>query len=77
VHLVYARSVEPHGCVDAAGEIKKMDPDFRIDEFLKEMEEYMIPVVVEAFLKPDMDLIRAVCAGEVRGVYRTVLPVCV
>jgi len=54
-----------------------MDPDFRIDEFLKEMEEYMIPVVVEAFLKPDMDLIRAVCAGEVRGVYRTVLPVCV
>jgi len=44
----------------AIGEIMKVDPSFNMEAFLKEMEEYMIPIIIEAYLKPDMPLLRAV-----------------
>lgn len=45
----------------AIGEIKKMDPSFNIPDLLKEMEEYMIPRVIRAFRRADLELLRSVC----------------
>lgn len=44
----------------AMGELMKIDSAFDEALFLEDMEEYMIPVVVEAFMKPNMALLQSV-----------------
>ena len=48
----------------AMGELKKMDPNFTVPGFLEEMENYMIPEVVSAYLKADVEVLRGVCEGN-------------
>ena len=35
-------------------EITQLDPEFKIEKFLKDAREYIIPEILEAFLKADM-----------------------
>lgn len=44
----------------AIGEMQKLDAAFDSNLFLEDMEEYMIPVFVEAFMKPNMALLQSV-----------------
>lgn len=48
----------------ALGEIKKVDPSFQVTTFLQEMEEYMIPTVVGAFLRADQLILSSVMEAE-------------
>ena len=49
----------------AIGEIQKVDPAFDINLFLEDMEEYMIPVVVKAYLDPNIPLLKECTEGQV------------
>ena len=49
----------------AVNEIRKLDPLFDEGVFLEEMEEYMIPRVVTAYLKGDLPVLESCCTGQV------------
>ena len=61
VDEVFAESDE----AAAITELKRLDPEFSLPAFMEEMEEYMIPKFVEAYLKGDMEVLRQMCSGEV------------
>ena len=48
----------------AIGEIMQSDPNWNYLEFLKEMEEVMIPEVIQAFRVGDMKLLKSVTEGD-------------
>jgi import inner membrane translocase subunit TIM44 len=52
----------------AIGEIQFNDPSFSINKFLEEMEHYMIPIVVEACLKGDKELLDSVTEEQAQRV---------
>ncbi len=51
----------------ALGQLHKLDPTFDVEVFIKDMETYMIPRVIDAYLKPDVPLLRLVTEGNVRA----------
>lgn len=48
----------------AVGELQRQDPGFDQNLFLEDMEEYMIPVVINAFLRPNIPMLKIVCEGS-------------
>lgn len=48
----------------ALGQIMETDPNWNYLDFLKEMEETMIPEVIHAFRLGDMKLLKSVCEGD-------------
>lgn len=44
----------------AVGEIRRVDPGFEVNLFMEDLEEYMIPLVTEAFLRADMPVLQSV-----------------
>lgn len=51
----------------AIGEIRRVDPAFDIQLFLEDMEDYMIPLVIESFLKGDMHVMSSVMEEKAHG----------
>jgi len=51
----------------AIGQIRRVDPAFEIQLFLEDMEEYMIPLVIEAYLKGDMVVLSTVMEEKAHG----------
>uniref|UniRef100_A0A7S0H3C7 Tim44-like domain-containing protein n=1 Tax=Amorphochlora amoebiformis TaxID=1561963 RepID=A0A7S0H3C7_9EUKA len=45
------------------GEFLRIDSGFDEEEFLSEMQMYMIPVVVEAFMRGDLEFLRTISTG--------------
>ncbi|CEO98442.1 Tim44-like domain-containing protein [Plasmodiophora brassicae] len=48
----------------ALAAIRRLDPDFSLIAFMEEMEHYMVPRVVKAYLKGDLDTLQLACAGD-------------
>lgn len=48
----------------AVGELQRQDPGFDQNLFLEDMEEYMIPVVINAFLAPNIPMLKVCCEGS-------------
>ena len=51
----------------AVGEVRKTDPDFSIRELEMEMQEYMLPITIKAYLATDIKFMRTVMEDTVRG----------
>lgn len=45
-------------------EIREEDPEFRVSEFLKEVETELVPRILSAYLNGDRDALRSVCTEE-------------
>jgi len=41
----------------ALGELMKIDPDFNLPEFVQELEEYLIPMIIKGYLRGDKTLL--------------------
>jgi len=50
----------------AMGELKRMDPKFSVPELMDELENYMIPKVVTAWLQGDLDILNKVCEDNAK-----------
>lgn len=48
--------------------IREIDPDFGIDSFTRELREYIVPEVVDAYLSADRESLKQWC-GEAVSVY--------
>jgi len=46
-------------------EIKKIDPSFNLDEFGKEMQQYIIPEVLESYLHGNKKSLKEWCSEAV------------
>ncbi|RIA95777.1 hypothetical protein C1645_816213 [Glomus cerebriforme] len=53
---------EENETAQAITQIKMMDPRFNIEEFMKEAREYIIPEIMEAYLKGDTNTLREWCS---------------
>lgn len=49
--------------------MKYMDPTFNIESFERELREYIVPEVVDAYLTADQEALKAWCGEAVRGSY--------
>jgi import inner membrane translocase subunit TIM44 len=47
--------------------IRALDPDFKMDTFQKELREYIIPEVVDAYLGADRETLQMWCGEAVSG----------
>jgi len=57
----------------AIGELRTLDPNFNLPDFYEEMEDYLIPVLLDAIYRGDRNLIAAACEGEAREAIRAYL----
>lgn len=57
---IFSESATAH----ATGKLYAMDATFDLTSLKEDLEEYMIPVVLKAFLTGQTDVIRSACAGE-------------
>ena len=48
--------------------MKNMDPDFNRESFERELREYIVPEVVDAYLSADRESLKEWCGEAVRGV---------
>ncbi|CAG8810765.1 22619_t:CDS:2, partial [Racocetra persica] len=46
----------------AITQLKMIDPGFNIEEFMKELREFIIPEIMEAYLKGDMETLKIWCS---------------
>lgn len=46
--------------------MKTLDPDFQMESFLRELREYIVPEVVDAFVSADIKTLRQWCSEAVR-----------
>lgn len=49
----------------AMKEIKKIDPSFTLESFMKDAREYIIPEVIEAIINKDLQGLRRWCSEAV------------
>ena len=49
--------------------IREVDPDFRVDSFTRELREYIVPEVVDAYLSADRESLKAWCGEAVRYIF--------
>jgi len=47
--------------------MKSMDPDFNREAFERELREYIVPEVVDAYLSADQEALKAWCGEAVRS----------
>lgn len=52
----------------AIGELRRVDPGFDMNLFLEDMEEYMIPFVIEGFLRNDTKLLKQITEEQAAAV---------
>lgn len=45
--------------------IREMDPDFNMDSFTRELREYIVPEVVDAYLSADREALKQWCSEAV------------
>ena len=50
----------------ALKQIKLIDPRFNVADFMKEVREFIIPEIMEAYLKGDASTLRRWCSQAVR-----------
>lgn len=54
--------------------IREMDPDFSMDSFTRELREYIVPEVVDAYLSADRESLKQWC-GEAVSNHNNAVPV--
>lgn len=52
--------------------IREIDPDFRMDSFTRELREYIVPEVVDAYLSADRESLKQWCGEAVSTGHRMV-----
>ncbi|RIB01941.1 hypothetical protein C2G38_2009765 [Gigaspora rosea] len=53
---------EENETAQAITQLKMIDPGFNIEEFMKELREFIIPEIMEAYLKGDMETLKIWCS---------------
>ncbi|KAF0504897.1 import inner membrane translocase subunit tim44 [Gigaspora margarita] len=56
---------EENETAQAITQLKMIDPGFNIEEFMKELREFIIPEIMEAYLKGDMETLKIWCSEAV------------
>lgn len=47
-------------------EIRMIDPNFEVERWLREVQQYIIPEVLDAFMRGDLETLRLWCSDGVR-----------
>jgi len=45
--------------------IREMDPEFRMEDFLKDLREFIVPEVIDSYLRADTEVLRQFCSEAV------------